>query len=206
MRKLIWFLSGALALIVLAAAIGVVFLKTGANGFGVRAQPSVLETWVARQVRSMAVPADAEQRENPVPDSPQVLAEARAHWADHCAGCHSNNGSGDAEMGKHMYPPAPDMRQSSTQTLSDGELFYIIQNGVRLTGMPAWGTGASHDEQDSWKLVRFIRHLPKLTAEEEQEMESLNPKTPDEQKEEQEEKEFLNGGQSHEQNQHEHHH
>jgi Cytochrome C oxidase, cbb3-type, subunit III len=130
---------------------------------------------------------------------------ARAHWADHCAACHSNNGSGDAEMGKHMYPPAPDMRQSETQSLTDGELFYIIQNGIRLTGMPSWGSGTSRNEQDSWKLVRLIRHLPKLTAEEEREMETLNPKGPDELKEEQEERDFLNGDQSHEQTQHKHH-
>ena len=206
MQKLIWMLAGVVAFCVVVGGLGAFFLRTKANGFSARAQPSALETWVARRVRSMAVPVGAKQKENPAPDSPQALADARAHWADHCAGCHSNNGSGDAEMGKHMYPPAPDMRQSSTQDLSDGELFYIIQNGIRLTGMPAWGTGASHDEQDSWKLVRFIRHLPKLTAEEQQEMESLNPKTPDELKEEQEEREFLNGGQPHEQTQHEHPH
>lgn len=206
MRKLIWMLAGAIALCVVFGILGIVFLKTGANGFSARAQPSVLETWVARQARSMAVPAGARERVNPVPESPEVLTEARAHWADHCAACHSNNGTGQAEMGKHMYPPAPDMRQPDTQNLTDGELFYIIQNGIRLTGMPAWGSGTSHDEQDSWKLVRFIRHLPKLTAEEEQEMETLNPKSPDELKEEQEEREFLNGGQPNEQKPHEHHH
>jgi hypothetical protein len=57
--------------------------------------------------------------------------------------------------------------------LSDGELFYIIQSGMRLSGMQAGGPGSSHDEQDSWKLVQFIRHLPELTAAEEQEMERL---------------------------------
>jgi len=153
----------------------------------------------------MALPAGARVRENPVADSPEALAEARAHWADHCAGCHSNNGSGDAGMGKYMYPPAPDMRQAATQNLTDGELFYIIQNGIRMTGMPAWGNGASRDERDSWKLVRFIRHLPKLTAGEEREMEAQNPKSPEELKEEQAEREFLNGGQPHEPTQHKHH-
>jgi mono/diheme cytochrome c family protein len=176
------------------------------SGFSARAQPSVLERWAARRARAMASPAGAKERTNPVPDSPEVLAEARAHWADHCAACHSNNGSGEAEMGKHMYPAAPDMRQAETQNLTDGELFYIIQNGIRLTGMPSWGGATGHDEQDSWKLVRFIRHLPKLTAEEEQEMETLNPKSPEELREEEEERKFLNGGQSHEQAQHLHQH
>ena len=162
MRRLIWMLGGAIALsMVVGIAFGV-FLNTRSNGFSVRAQPSVLERWVARQARAMALPADAKARTNPIRDSPEVLAEARAHWADHCAVCHSNNGSGDAEMGKHMYPPAPDVRQPDTQNLTDGELFYIIQNGVRLTGMPSWGSGTGHDSQDSWKLVRFIRHCQSL--------------------------------------------
>ena len=107
-------------------------------------------------------------------------------------------------MGKQMYPPAPDMREPSTQQMTDGELFYIIENGIRLSGMPAWGTPGG-DEQDSWKLVRFIRHLPSLSAREMEEMEQMNPKSPDELKEEQEEKEFLNGGQIHVQEPHHHH-
>ena len=205
MRSLIWFLAGAIALLIVVCGAGLIFLKTRANGFSARAEPSVIERWVARQARAMAAPAGARDRTNPIGDSPEVLAEARAHWADHCAVCHANNGSGDTEMGKHMYPPAPDMRQEGTQNLTDGELFYIIQNGLRLSGMPSWGSGKSRDEEDSWKLVRLIRHLPKLTAEEEREMQDMNPKSREELKEEQEERDFLNGVQSHEQEQHKHH-
>ena len=69
----------------------------------------------------------------------EVLADARAHWADHCAVCHANNGSGDTMYGKTMYPRPPDMRQKDTQEMSDGELYYTIKNGVRLSGMPAFG-------------------------------------------------------------------
>ena len=204
MYKLSLFLAGALAVIVIALAAGGVFVM-GARGFSARERPSPLERWMARRARTMAAPTDASGRVNPVPNSTEVLTESRAHWADHCAGCHANNGSGDTEMGKRMYPPAPDMRLPETQQMTDGELFFIIQNGVRMTGMPAWG-GSSHDEQDSWKLVRFIRHLPLVSAEEEREMRSLNPKSPDDLQEEQEEKEFLNGEEPHEHTQHEHHH
>ena len=205
MRSLIWFLAGAIVLVFVVCSAGLIFLKTRANGFSARAEPSVIERWVARQARTMAAPAGARDRTNPIGDSPEVLADARAHWADHCAVCHANNGSGDTEMGKHMYPPAPDMRQAETQNLTDGELFYIIQNGIRLSGMPSWGSGKSRDEEDSWKLVRLIRHLPNLTIEEEREMQDMNPKSWEELKEEQEERDFLNGVQSHEQKQHTHH-
>lgn len=205
MHKFSLFLAGALTAIVVALAAGGVYTM-GARGFSAREHPSAAERWVARRVRSMAAPAGAKDRTNPVSNSPEVLAEARAHWADHCAGCHANNGSGDTEMGKRMYPPAPDMRQADTQQMTDGELFFIIQNGIRMTGMPAWGGGSGHDEEDSWKLVRFIRHLPQVTAQEEREMQSLNPKSPDEIEEEKEEKEFLNGEQPHEHTEHQHHH
>jgi Cytochrome C oxidase, cbb3-type, subunit III len=107
-------------------------------------------------------------------------------------------------MGSRLYPPAPDMRKSSTQNLSDGELFFIIQNGIRLTGMPAWG-GSDHDADDSWKLVRFIRHLPDLTLEEGKQMEQLNPKSREELKEEEKEEKFLKGESTNEPQQHHHH-
>jgi cytochrome c len=124
--------------------------------------------------------------------TPEGLAEAKEHWADHCVSCHGNNGSGDTAMGKNMYPPAPDMRSSATQHRTDGELFFIIENGLRLTGMPSWGTPGDPG-QDSWKLVHFIRRLPRLTFGEEKEMEKLNPKSSRERLEEEQEEKFLRG-------------
>jgi hypothetical protein len=147
-----------------------------------------------------------EIQDNPIPNTPEILAEASAHWADHCFSCHANDGSGDTVVGKNLYPPAPDMRLTATQQLTDGELFYIIQNGIRLTGMPAWGNGSPHDEEDSWKLVHFIRYLPRITLEEKKAMEKLNPKSPDDLREEQEEERFLRGEDSHEAIPEHHHH
>lgn len=191
-RNLLWFAAGAIGIVVVVALGGLIFLKTGANGFSARSEPSSLETFAAQRARSMAMPATAKNRPNPVAGSKEVLDEGMAHWADHCAVCHGNDGAGQVEMGRGMYPHAPDMRKESTQKLSDGELFYIIENGIRLSGMPAWG-GGEDDEEDSWKLVQFIRHLPELSAAELAQMERLNPKGPDDLEQEREEQEFLNG-------------
>ena len=86
------------------------------------------------------------------------------------------------------------MRTAETQSLSDGELFYIIEHGVKLTGMPAWGNDTPESATAGWQLVHFIRHLPKLMPEEIGEMESLNPKSPGEIREQIQEEEFLKGG------------
>jgi mono/diheme cytochrome c family protein len=205
MNRLRWFLFGAISLLGAGFAAGMFFILNN-RGFSASAEPSHIERWIARTVRSVALPSDARTRTNPLPNNPEVLVEARAHWADHCAACHSNDGSGDTLLGKRTYPPAPDMRLAETQQMTDGELFYVIQNGIRLTAMPAWGGGSARDEQDSWKLVHFIRHLPQLTLEEKKEMEKLNPKGPDDLKEEEEEKKFLKGEDTHEAEVGHHHH
>ena len=177
--------------LVAAAAVSILH-----DGLSARAVPSALETAIARTARKMAAPSGAHNTKNPLPDSPELQREARLHFADHCAICHGNDGSGDTMLGHGLYPKPPDLRADQTQKLSDGDVFWIIQNGVRLTGMPAFGGAGSehdHDVEDSWKLVRFIRHLPALTPAEKLEMEKYNPKGPDDRQEEQEENDFLNG-------------
>ena len=185
----------AVAIIVVlavVAAVVLILLPFMRGGISVRRAPSAVERFVARRLRHLAIPAGARDEKNPLPASPQVIAEGREHFADHCALCHANDGSGDSEIGHGLYPKVPDMRKDDTQSLSDGELFYIIANGIRFTGMPAWGDG-DHDAEDNWELVHFIRHLPKITHQELEEMERLNPKSAGEAAEDKEEREFLGG-------------
>ena len=161
--------------LVLAGLVAVVGVGSLAmTGIGARHEPSSLETAIAPRLRSLAIPAAAKQAANPVPAGAEAIADGLAHFADHCAICHANDGSGNTEIGKSMYPRVPDMRKAETQNLTDGELFYIIENGVKMTGMPAW---AHEDANDNWKLVHFIRHQPKLTPQELARMQALNPKS-----------------------------
>jgi mono/diheme cytochrome c family protein len=139
------------------------------------------------------VPAHARDTTNPVPASADVLKEARDHWADHCALCHDNDGSGDTSVGRRVYPPVPDVRTPQVQRLTDGELFYAIEHGVPWTAMPGWTTGTAAGEEQSWALVRFIRHLPALTTDELKEMEAINPRTPTSPQEQRDIDEFLKG-------------
>jgi mono/diheme cytochrome c family protein len=188
-----------LALIVLGGIAMVA--STLRYGFSAHDQPTMPERVIAHELRDWASPSDLRGAKNPVPLTSEILAEARAHFADHCAICHGNDGKGQTEMGRHMYPKAPDMTAKETQSLSDGQLFSIIENGIRLTGMPGWGNGTAESARGSWTLVHFIRHVPKITSQELEEMKTMNPISPmemQEQKQEQkEEEEFLSGTHAH---------
>jgi mono/diheme cytochrome c family protein len=194
MRKRTILLSVIATGVVGAATFGWMALR---RGFSARAEPSSIETLVATTARRLAVPTAYRQLRNPLPASPENILAGMEHFADHCATCHANDGSGDTMFGKGMYPKPPNMRIAETQNKSDGELYYTIENGVRLSGMPAFGEeqGPGRDA-DTWKLVHFLRHLPTMTTQEMQQMTQLNPKTEEERQEEKQEEEFLRGDSS----------
>ena len=173
------------------------------RGFSARENPSWVEAFAAGIAKSLAVPATYRLK-NPYAPTAENVREGEEHFADHCAICHANDGSGDALFGKGLYPKPPNMRDADTQNKSDGELYYTIENGVRLSGMPAFGPPSGSisgkdqptGDAETWKLVLFIRHLPQITSEELEDMKKLNPKTEADRAEEQQEEEFLNGGEA----------
>jgi predicted CXXCH cytochrome family protein len=160
-RKAVFLLCGVA--LILALLYGTQLIL---RGFSTAAEPSYVERVVARAARNLAIPRNARREMNPWTATPEVLKQSRESFLDRCASCHGSDGSGQTRMGRNLYPKVPDLRSPDTQNLTDGEIRYIIRNGVRLTGMPGWAS--PHDEQsdDSWKLVLFVRSLRRLTSEE----------------------------------------
>src|SRR5689334_19846316 len=113
MRTVILIVLVILALGLLTAAYIVV------TGVSARPQPSALEALTSRTIRGIAIRARVRGVTNPVPVSNEVVTEGMEHFADHCATCHGNDGGGNTEMGRGLYPRAPDMRLPATQNLSD---------------------------------------------------------------------------------------
>lgn len=160
--------------IIFVIALGCAFAYIKMHGFSARDKPMPIEAYFARHARLLSIPSGGRSMKNPLPATPVNIAEGRDHYADHCAVCHANNGSGKTEMGANLYPPTPDLRERETQDLSDGEIMYIIKNGVRFTGMPGWGGG----DEENFKLVLFIRHLPRLSSDELELMKEVNQMDP----------------------------
>ena len=191
MTKGVWVVL-AITVLVVAGNVAVLW-HVLQSGFSAKEQPMELEVVFARQLRHLAMPESQKLMRNPVPASEEVLAEARAHFADHCAYCHGNDGRGSTLIGQNFHPRTPDLTHIETQSFSDGELFYMIENGIRFTGMPAWGKGTPESELDSWKLMHFIRHLPSITSEDLQAMEKYNPVSQVEREEQEQIDRFLQG-------------
>lgn len=179
------------------AVLGTVTLVAGlwfrSQGISTREAPGPVEIDAARALRHYMIPSAERARQNPQPATKETIRAGLEHFADHCASCHANDGSGETALGQGLYPRAPDMRQDSTQQLSDGALFHIVEHGVKLTGMPGLGNGSPESEEASWHLVHFIRHLPSLTAEELAEMAELNPRSAVDWRALEEERRFLSG-------------
>jgi mono/diheme cytochrome c family protein len=162
-------LVGVLAGIGVLSIAALIWLVSG--GMSARRTPGPVETWLAVRMRSIAMPAADRKLIDPAPAGPLALKVGLEQFADHCEACHANDGSGQVEMGRSLYPRPPDLRSEVTQSMTDGEIYHIINDGVRFTGMPAW----NHEAKESWALVRFVRHLPELTKAELDRMKTLNP-------------------------------
>jgi predicted CXXCH cytochrome family protein len=160
-RRIVLLLS-----VVALVALGLYGAHLISRGFSTAEEPSYLEAVVARAARNFSIPRSARREVNPWKPAPEILNEARESFLDRCAICHGQDGSGQTGVGRSLYPRVPDLRLPKTQNLSDGEIRYIIRNGVRLTGMPGWANPHGEQTDDSWKQVLFIRSLRQLTREE----------------------------------------
>jgi mono/diheme cytochrome c family protein len=155
------FLLSVLAILALVSAILLV-----RRGFRAASEPSAFETVLARAVRNVAIPRRERNARNPITANLTNLNEAREHFMARCSICHGSDGRGRTQMARSLYPRVPDLFSPQTQNLTHGEIHYIIANGVQLTGMPAWSSPHQETEDDSWKLVLFIRALRPLTEDE----------------------------------------
>ena len=113
----------------------------------------------ARSIRDFAIPGAERHRKNPDANDWTAIQQGREDFLARCASCHGVDARGRTPIGANVYPRVPDLRSESTQNLTDGEIHYIIENGIQLTGMPAMASPHRESAAESWKLVAYIRSL-----------------------------------------------
>src|ERR1051325_1123885 len=126
-------------------------------------KPSKVETTLANMAKDVVIPIQAEDLKSPCESADAAaIQQGQQIYGQACALCHGATGRADSQMGQSMYPPAMDLTSPHAASWTDAELFWIIENGIRFTGMPAWKSQIT--APDTWKLILFIRTLPVASA------------------------------------------
>lgn len=167
MRLLRAFLFALCVILLLGIVAGLLIVR---RGFRATTVPSRWEVVVARSLRNLAIPLSERKASNPLAATSDNTRQGRETYLSQCALCHGIDGGGKTQVGIGLYPRVPDLREDATQSLTDGEIHYIIENGVELTGMPAWGRPHAESSGNSWQLVLFIRSLRPLSRQQQSQL------------------------------------
>jgi mono/diheme cytochrome c family protein len=158
------FLTGILVGFFLVGLVVAGYLATGAYNVAATEPPSRLENRLATWALNRSVARRAPTTHNPLPVTPATWRAGLVHYKENCVVCHGAPGVDPAELGQGLNPAAPDLTLPRVQNRPDGETFWIVSNGIRTTGMPAFSP--THKSEEIWQIVAFVRHLPELTADE----------------------------------------
>jgi predicted CXXCH cytochrome family protein len=151
------------ALVSLLLLITVAAVAVKIRGFRATSQPTALEASIARAIRNFGIPSSESHKKNPYQGDELALQQGREMFLTRCASCHGTDARGTTPIGANVYPRVPDLQRDATQRLSDGDIHYIIQNGVQLSGMPAMPGLGSQSDRDSWALVSYVRNMHSAT-------------------------------------------
>jgi len=124
--------------------------------------PGKVESMAANEAKRVTI--GGKDTPNPSPDTPDTVETGKEHFQHHCQICHGLDGHNTGvPFAAKMSPPVADLGDKKVQDYADGQLKWIIENGIRFTGMPGWK--GTLDDDEMWAIVRFIRHLPPKGAE-----------------------------------------
>lgn len=155
------FVLGVACTLIAIAAGGYFFLREGYLSFNADTQPSGLEAKLAMGAVDASTDRHAPDAKNPVPASEENLVAGATLYLEHCAGCHGVPSNPDSAFAGSFYPPVPGFFKDAPD-MSENQNFYIIQHGIRWTGMPAWDR--TFNDTQIWQVVTFLSNMEKLPA------------------------------------------
>ena len=153
------FILGILFTMIVLAAGGSWCLKQGYIDFAADQKPSWTEEKLAMDAVDASTDRRAPETKNPVAPTEANIAAGAQLYLDHCAGCHGVPLNPESQFARSFYPPVPEFFKDAPD-MSENQNFYIIQHGVRWTGMPAWSKMLS--DTQIWQTVTFLANIEKL--------------------------------------------
>jgi mono/diheme cytochrome c family protein len=162
------FLLGVVVGVLLVAVGAAAVVYTGSFNTSATIPPSKTERALTTLALNKSIARRAPNRKNPLPGTAEDLRGGLAHFRENCVICHGAPGVDPGEIGQGLNPGAPDLTLPRVQARSDGELYWITSNGIRMTGMPAFSP--THGENEIWQTVAFLRHLPEISDDEKEQL------------------------------------
>jgi len=157
------FFGGIVFTVVVAVAIGAFILGTGRFNVAATAPPDLIDK-IAPRALDKAMERGARDISNPIAKDPEAVKRGLSHYRENCLPCHGAPGVDPAEFHEGMNPAPPGIDAPALQNASDAELFWVVKNGIRMTGMPAFSV--NHGDDEIRDIVAFVRHAPRITDEE----------------------------------------
>ena len=154
-------------LAMLALIVGVIFVYSGAYDVAATSEHTRVTQWLFETTMHRSVARRAAGVEVPDLHDDDMRLAGAGDFEAMCAGCHTAPGAEPSPMARGLNPPPSDLSDSA-QELTAAELFWVTKNGIRMTGMPAWGP--THQDEDLWGVVAFMQALPDLSGDEYQAM------------------------------------
>ena len=169
MKTVLSTLAAALIVIV-TAALWIIW----SGGFDVATtwQDPPLWAWALTTAREQSIARRSAGIEAPDLVDNAMIERGFRSYRDMCSGCHGTPGGTASALAQGLNPPPPDLSESE-HSESAQRVFWVLQNGIRMTGMPGWGV--THDDQSLWEIVAFVRTLPGMTAAQYQALDSKLP-------------------------------
>ena len=151
-----------LVVLLVAGGVGAFLVHTGRLPIAATTPPDLVDR-IAMTAKFEAVRRGGNGLQVTLPTDAASLAEGREHYVENCLPCHGAPGVKRAEFAQGMNPTPPDI-DGALQTYTDAQLFWVIKNGIRATGMPAFGV--NHKDDEIAAIAAFVRHTPKLSPDE----------------------------------------
>lgn len=153
------FLSAVLLVIVLILIGTIGFAYSGLYDVSATATHSGVVDWLLATTSDASVERRARDIDVPDLEEDSLILAGSDDFNSMCAGCHGAPGKMPDAIGQGLNPPAPDLAEEAAE-MSPAELFWVTKNGIKMTGMPAWGV--THDDDAVWPVVAFMTKLPGL--------------------------------------------
>ncbi len=155
------FFAGVLVTIVVVVIIGLIIIYSGWYNVSAANKEKGFTRWVLNTTMDNSVEKHSEGIVVPSMNSPEMIKEGFAHYDHMCKGCHGAPGKKETEMARGLNPKAPDLSRSAKE-MPPEELFWVTKNGIKMTGMPAWGL--THSDDKIWAMVAFLEQLPGMSG------------------------------------------